>query len=208
MDLRETLARMKPLMGPGALLVTGGVWLVVFQSGWQSGDWAGFWSSSSDVRGSTVDIKGKRVENALEREQRLGITGKHVNETLYKAKKKLLGERAATLGNDVSSQREVPDMYRASEREACMEMQLEFPERYKDIDCMSQDISDDPWLPGVEAPAPEEDAEHDKAKKAAPADDAWSPNLRKSPLGRPDPPPEPVDPLARPRDTIPRPGDD
>ena len=147
MDLRETLARVKPFVGPAALLITAGAWILVFQAGWQTGDWAGFWFSPSEVRGNYVDIHDKKVETPVEREKRLGLDGNHVNETLYQAKKKLLGERARTLGNDVSPGRgSVPQMYRATEREACMEMKLEYPDRYANVDCTSPDVSDNPWL--------------------------------------------------------------
>src|SRR5580693_6877741 len=105
MDLRETLARVKPLMGAVAFVGMAGAWIVVLRSGGQDADWDGFWSSPSEVRGNVVNTKGKLVETPLEREKRLGLDKNHVNETLYQAKKSLLGERAKTLGENVGPDR-------------------------------------------------------------------------------------------------------
>lgn len=169
MDLRETLARMKPHMGTAALLTAAGVWALVLQSGWQSGDWTGFWSDTTQVRGEYVDTTGKRVETPLEREKRLGIEGSHVNETVYQAKKKVLGSGHQTLGDDVVASPErgnMPNIYRYTERETCMEMKIAYPKRYSGVDCYSTRMTDEPWLPGAPPAYTEETQE---APKPAPA---------------------------------------
>jgi hypothetical protein len=200
MDVRATLDRLKLLAGGVVVIGTASAWLLVFQSGWRGGDWTGFWSDSEQTRGDAVSIAGRRVETPVEREKRLGITGDHVNDTIYEAKKEVLGDRSRTQGDEVRRERgRIPEMYRYTEREACMEMKMEFPDRYKDVDCMSADMSDDPWLGG---PPRGEDDDKDKDKDKA-ADDPVPARLARSRLAARLPGLRADDPATAPDPTLP-----
>lgn len=129
-------------------------WAVVFKSGWGNSEWTGLWSSGEKTRGSSVVIKEKVVETTEERHKRQakylrGVAQKReLDEKLRELRTEFLGNKSPTRGDPLRFQQRIPkDVARYTQRDVCFQMQLEEPERYKDIDCMSDQYDDkEPWF--------------------------------------------------------------
>jgi hypothetical protein len=126
-------------------------WAVALHQGFASSEWTGFWSSGSATRGNTVAIGNKRVETEAERKKRLGRQSNELKAALSDVRKGVLGNHQKTRGDDPEAwdrRPEVPsDVSQYTQRDACLQMKLEFPDRFGDVDCMSDDYDDtDPWF--------------------------------------------------------------
>ena len=122
------------------------MWVLAFRTGWDSPEWNEEWHNPSDVRGKTVYIGNKDVETVAEREKRLAKV-KIVNGEVGALKKTVLGDNRKTRGNDIVPETPpLPEGFDFNPREACLQMKLEFPERYGKVDCMSDRYdSPEPW---------------------------------------------------------------
>jgi hypothetical protein len=128
-------------------------WALVFKSGASSSEWTGFWSSGEKTRGKSVNIREKDVETTAERDkrmarERLGVAEKReVADALRDLKTDVLGNKAPTRGRPLHYQQAIPrEERRYTQRDICFQMKLEDPERYKDLDCMSEKYDDsEPW---------------------------------------------------------------
>jgi hypothetical protein len=120
-------------------------WTVAFGWGWQGEGWQGF-------RIPAAETRGRHVETPAEQEQREAREESALREALRGARKELLGNRSRTRGDDLRSRAPItgaqPDEVTGyTQREACMQMKLEHPERFGDVDCMSSAFDDDdPWF--------------------------------------------------------------
>jgi hypothetical protein len=140
--------RVKPLVGVGVLVAAALTWVFAFRTGWASGDWSdNEWKLPSDTRGKTVYIGNKDVETTLEKEKRKAIKNKDLREEVGNMKKSLLGDHRKTRGDDIVPESPpVPEGFEYNPREACLQMKMEFPERYGGVDCMSDRYDNpDPW---------------------------------------------------------------
>jgi hypothetical protein len=140
--------RVKPLAALGALGAAGLFWVLAFQSGWASGEWStGF--GDVDTRGKTIHIGSKDVETREERDKRLEtvIKTKGLRDEVSDVKKSILGDRHRTLGDDIHAEHGPrPEGFEYNPREACLQMKMEYPERFGKVDCMSDRYdSKDPW---------------------------------------------------------------
>jgi hypothetical protein len=127
----------------GAVLLT---WALAFRTGWASNDWNDEWQNPSDLRGKTVYIGNKEVETTEERDKRLKKL-KLLNGELGEMKKSVLGDRRSIRGNDIVPEApDLPEGFDYNPREACLQMKLEYPERYGKLDCMSERYdTPEPW---------------------------------------------------------------
>ena len=126
-------------------------WAVAFKWGWGSSEWSGLWASAAPTRGNTVSIHERKVESAEERKKRLMKQNDELKATLSDLKKDVLGDRRATRGDDPFERDLRPvipgDVAHYTQRDACFQMKLEFPDRFGDVDCMSSEYDDsDPWF--------------------------------------------------------------
>lgn len=126
-------------------------WAIAFKSGFANSEWQGFWASSQPTRGSSVVIKEKVVETTAERDRRLAKQRKQtseLNEKLHDLRKDFLGDGKVTRGDALRFKQQIPkDVARFTQRDVCFQMQLEEPERWKDVDCMSDKFDDtEPWF--------------------------------------------------------------
>jgi hypothetical protein len=125
-------------------------WVVAFETGSVNGDWNAEWSSPSETRGNTVYIGNGHVETTEEREKRLAPAAKDLRDLkddLGTMKRSVLGDGHKTRGDDVRGEHIAPPPgYDFNPREACQHMQMTYPERYKNVDCMSDKYnSSEPW---------------------------------------------------------------
>jgi len=136
---------------PLAVLSLGGAaalaWVLAFRSGWANGEWSSGGEGLSETRGKTVYIGNKDVETNDEKEKRLDSKTKGVREEVGNVKKSLLGDRRRTLGEDIVPEvPPVPEGFEFNPREACLQMKMEYPERFGKVDCMSDRYDNpDPW---------------------------------------------------------------
>lgn len=139
--------RLKPLAGAGIVGAAALTWVLVFQTGWSNSDWNSEWSPPTALRGKTVVIHNKKVETTAEREKRLEVKYKEVHEGISKVKKDLLGDARKTRGNDIQPEApELPPGFDYSPRESCLQLKMEYPERFGDADCMADKYNNpDPW---------------------------------------------------------------
>lgn len=130
--------RLKPLIGVAVAGVAALTWVLVFRTGWSSSnDWNQEWNNPTDTRGKSVYIANREVETTAEREKRLTKL-KLLNGEIGAAKKSVLGDRRTIRGNDIiPEQAPVPEGFEYNPREACLQMKMEYPERYGKVDCMS-----------------------------------------------------------------------
>lgn len=127
-------------LGAAAVLA----WAIALRPGWSSPEWTGFWSSAAPTR-------GKAIESEAERKQRSTRQNSELKATLSDLRKDLLGDHRRTRGDDPSARARravVPrDVARYTQRDACFQMKLEYPDRFGDVNCMSEDYDDtDPWF--------------------------------------------------------------
>lgn len=141
--------RLKPVAVVGAVVAAGLTWALAFNNGWSSSDWNQEWHNPSDVRGKSVYIGNKEVETTDEREKRLAKS-KLLREEAGTVKKSILGDRRRTRGDDIIPENPpLPEGFDYNPREACQQMKMEFPERYGNVDCMSDRFDNpDPWYHG------------------------------------------------------------
>jgi len=139
--------RLKPLAALGLLGAAALTWVFAFRSGWSNADWNQQWSAPAETRGRTIYIGSKDVETTLEKEKRLAVQAKDLREQVREMRKSVLGDRRKTRGDDVRGEGpEVPEGFDYNPRDACLQMQLEYPERFGKVDCMSDRYdSPDPW---------------------------------------------------------------
>jgi len=122
-------------------------WALAFAMGWGDSDWNTEWSSPTETRGKSVHIGSRPVETNQEKEQRLAPANKDLRDDLGNLKKEVLGDGHKTRGDEVIGQRRPPPSgFDYNPREACMQMQMQFPERYRNVNCMDDKYdSPDPW---------------------------------------------------------------
>jgi hypothetical protein len=70
-----------------------------------------------------------------------------VRDEVGNMKKSILGDRRRTRGDDIIPEAPpVPEGFEFNPREACLQMKLEYPERFGKVDCMSERYDNlDPW---------------------------------------------------------------
>jgi hypothetical protein len=137
-ELLEKKARRRKIATYVFLGVTAAAWGFAFVRGFAPSEWVGFSASPSITRGKDVKGAKKRAE-----EQTSEIQG-----ALSDLKKEMLGRDEKTRGYDVKGPRAyIPrEMRRYTQRDACMQMKMEYPDRFGDVDCMSEKFDDiDPW---------------------------------------------------------------
>ncbi len=130
--------RLKPFVVVGAVGAVVAGWMLVFETGTEDAEWSAEWKPPDTLRGKAVAIKTRDVETTAEREKRLATKHKELRDEVGNVKKSILGDRKVTRGDDVLP--DAPELgadVEYSPREACMQMKLEYPERYGDVDCMS-----------------------------------------------------------------------
>jgi hypothetical protein len=125
-------------------------WAVALHQAFAASEWTGFWSAPP-TRGNTVAIQNKTVETEAERKKRLGHRNEELRDALSDLRKGVLGNRRSTRGDDPEAWDRRPsvpgDVADYTQRDACLQMKLEYPDRFKDVDCMSEDYDDsDPWF--------------------------------------------------------------
>jgi len=129
-------------------------WAAALEQGFGSSEWKGFWTSAAPTRGTTVAIHERRVESAAERKRRLAQQRSELKAVLSDLRKDMLGDHRRTRGDDPREHTVVPrDVARYTQRDACFEMKLEYPDRFGDVDCMSDEYDDiDPWFSASRRP--------------------------------------------------------
>jgi hypothetical protein len=137
----------KPLAAIAVLVGAAGMWVFVFRSDWSNADWDNASNAPTAVRGKTVYIGNKEVETATEKEKRLATQNKALREEVGTMKKSILGDHKKTRGEDIIPENApLPEGFDFNPREACLQMKMEFPERYGNVDCMSDRYDNpDPW---------------------------------------------------------------
>lgn len=128
-------------------------WVVVFDLGWASSEGSGFWPSRTATRGDVVN-REKRIETAAERERRLARQTSEIGEKIADLRNDYLGDGRKTQGDDPKVKPRIPrDVARYTERDACLQMKLEHPDRFGDVDCFSGKFDDtDPWFQAPRRP--------------------------------------------------------
>lgn len=123
-------------------------WAVAFKWGFASSEWSGFGWSQQQTRGDTVVIQNKAVETTAEREKRLAKQNSELKDAMSQLKKEYLGDDRKTRGDDLKERKVLPrDVVHWTQRDACFQMKLEYPERFGEVDCMSEQYDDiDPWF--------------------------------------------------------------
>lgn len=113
-------------------------WGVAFGAGFAPSAWVGFTASPSLTRGQDVSGRKKPVDPR----------SSEIDGALADLKKELLGRDEKTRGADPRGPRaRIPrEMGRYTQRDACLQMKLEYPDRFGEVDCMSGKFDDsDPW---------------------------------------------------------------
>jgi hypothetical protein len=137
-DQQEKKARRRKLATYAFVGVTVAAWGIAFSSAFAPSEWVGFSASPSRTRGKDVSGAKKPIE-----QQNSEIDG-----ALEGLKKDMLGRDGKTRGFDPKGPRaNIPrEMRRYTQRDACMQMKLEYPDRFGDVDCMADKFDDiDPW---------------------------------------------------------------
>jgi hypothetical protein len=135
--------RLKPVAVAGVVVATVLTWVFAFRTGSaSSAEWNQEWNGG----GKGVYIGNKEVETPVEREKRLA-KDRILNGELGAMKKSVLGDKDKVRGNDIIPERPPPPPgFNFNPREACLQMKMEYPERYGNVDCMSDDYNGvDPW---------------------------------------------------------------
>lgn len=144
--------RVKPLAALGMVGAAALVWAFAFRSGWAGGDGVSGWGEGpAETRGKAVVIGNTDVETTDEREKRLDSSkSKSVRDQVGNVKNSLLGDHRKTRGEDIIPETAgPPEDFEYSPREACMQMKLQYPERFGKVDCMSDRYeTSDPWWKG------------------------------------------------------------
>jgi hypothetical protein len=131
----------------GVLTLLALAWGLAIRVALSSGD-GGSWSRApAETEGRSVNTAGRVVETPAERERRLASSPSPIREELGKARRSLLGDRRRTRGDEIRPPAPlVPRGFDYSVREACERLKLEEPDRFDDVDCMSERYDDpDPW---------------------------------------------------------------
>jgi hypothetical protein len=138
---------MKPLIGAGVAAAAALTWVFAFRTGWSSSeDWNEEWNNPADTRGKGVYIANKAVETAVEKEQRLAKE-RALRGELGAVKRSIIGDSKKTRGSDIIPETPPPPPgFDFNARDACLQMKMEYPERYGSVDCMSDRYDTlDPW---------------------------------------------------------------
>jgi hypothetical protein len=144
-ELLEKKARRRKIATGTFVGVTVAAWAFAFAFGFAPSEWVGFSASPSITRGK--DIKGPRKPMEQQTSEIQGA--------LADLKKDMLGRDEKTRGFDPKGPRAyIPrEMRRYTQRDACMQMKLEYPDRFGDVDCMSEKFDDiDPWWQAPKKP--------------------------------------------------------
>lgn len=132
------------------IIVLGAIiaWAVAFESGWARSESTGFWARRTELRGDAVAIRGEQIETAAQRERRLARQTSELEDELSDLRKDYLGGGKRTEGVDPRFRPSIPrDVARYTQRDACIQMKMEFPERFGDVDCFSDRYDDaEPWF--------------------------------------------------------------
>ncbi|APR77849.1 Hypothetical protein A7982_03196 [Minicystis rosea] len=131
-----------------AIVVVVLAWGIAFRSCFIQG-WSNmFGSAAPPTRGNAVAIKDKDVETTAEQQKRLEKHKSEIRETLSGLKTDLLGDTRKTRGDTPRESKTIPrDVARYTQRDACFQMKLEYPDRFGDVDCMEGDYDDtEPWF--------------------------------------------------------------
>lgn len=155
---RKLLGHLRKLALLGAMGVAGWTWVDTLKWSWASKEWTGLWSSAPELRGTTVKIAERdiemvrNIETPEERERRekreMQLTTGLVDE-LRGVKRDVVGDKHKLRGKDVTAPEQLlpPGYEDFTQRDVCMQQKLEFPERFKDIDCMSDRYdNEEPWF--------------------------------------------------------------
>lgn len=133
--------RVKPLLLPIAAGVGALIWVVAFVTGSRNSAWDD-WSPPSTMRGKNVSVWDRSVETEAEHDKRVSAKMKSLGlrDEAETIKREILGDKSKLRGDairprDDDSSR---DDDKFNPREACIQMKLQFPERYKDVDCMAE----------------------------------------------------------------------
>ena len=134
-------------VGAIAVAAAVGLWGVALRAGWANDAWTADWSPAAETRGKPVYLQSKLVETAQEKEKRLAEQRLGLREEAGKLKRSLLGDRRRMLGEDIVPEAPpLPAGFEYSPREACLQVKLEYPERFGKVDCMSDQFNNpDPW---------------------------------------------------------------
>jgi hypothetical protein len=145
--------RVKPLVGAGVVVAAALTWVLAFRTGWADSDWKDEWQTPSEIRGKSVVIGNRNVETVIEKEKRLA-KDRTLQQGAGALKRSFLGDQRKTRGDDIVPEGpELPEGFDYNSREACQQMKLEFPERYGQVDCMSDAYnSSEPWWKAPRTP--------------------------------------------------------
>ena len=141
------------MVGVGVVVAAALTWFFAFRTGWASSDeWNQEWNNPSDTRGKGVYIGNKIVETPVEREERLAKE-RSLRSELGAVKRSVIGDskQKTIRGNDIVPERPPPPPgFDFNPRDACIQMKMEYPERYGKVDCMSDkyDSVDNWWEVG------------------------------------------------------------
>jgi hypothetical protein len=151
-EWKERLRQYQRHLAVGVVVLA---WAVAFRWGFAGSDWEGaWWGSAPTTRGDAVVIKEKEVLTEAERQGRLakqkkelGDTFREIKDVARSGKKQLVGDRRQTRGDDLRKEEELdPETATWTQREMCQNMKVQFPDRFRDVDCMSNEYDDTmPW---------------------------------------------------------------
>jgi hypothetical protein len=140
----------------GAVGAAAWTWADTLKRSWASNEWTGLWGSSTELRGTTVKIDPHDIETNAEREKREKQMNTGLVDDLRGVKRGVLGDKRMLRGKDINGEAVVlpPGHADYTQREACMQQKMEFPERFKDLDCMSDKYDDtEPWMKAPSRPS-------------------------------------------------------
>lgn len=150
--------RIRPIVGVVSIVAVAVAWYFAFY--WGA---AQEWPTAMDTgdvtpsRGTRLGIWEKKVETPVERDQRINGRRTGLNAELRTLKEKTFGV-GKTKGNDVfGTHGPLPDeLLNYTPREACEQMRLQYPDKFKDVDCASHKFdANEPWSQvtrGTDAP--------------------------------------------------------
>lgn len=148
--MHPALERLRPYAGAIAVAAAIATWALVFREGASDKQWNDneVLGSSIQTRGKEVALRNSEVETTAEREKRLTKRFKSLRDMKNDLKKEVMGEGKATRGDRVMEDpgEAIPDHFKVPPREACLQLKLEYPDRFGKLDCMAEKYdSPDPW---------------------------------------------------------------
>ena len=151
----KLLGNLRKLALLGAVGAAGFTWADTLKGSWASNEWTGLWSSAPELRGTTVKIAVQEIETTAEREKREAQLKTGLVDDLHQMKRDVLGDNRKLRGSAISPGPRVlpPGFADFTQRDACFQQKLEYPERFKDADCMSDRYdSTEPWFQAPSQP--------------------------------------------------------